>query len=246
MITAEIQKGHTYYRCTKKSKTILCTQPFTREEEIDKQLSDHIATVSLRQDWADNMLTKLALEEKNVAQSCYAFVGSKQSEIKAINEKLQRLLDSYLEQDIDRDIYLTKKSELLSQKKKLEEQILSFQQTQNAWLEPMKQWIVEAASAAYIARGDNLEEKKVLAQKIFGSNLTLKDKIICSEALNPWAALRAVPPTRDLVPRRRLELLRDYSHTPLKRACLPVPTPRLAISLYFSEGGCRVKRGYHV
>ena len=199
MITAEIQKGHTYYRCTKKSKTISCTQGYTREEELDRQLSDNIMTVSLRQDWAKEMLNKLSLEEKNVAQSCHAFVGSKQSEIKAINEKLQRLLDSYLEQDIERDAYLTKKAELLSQKKKLEEQILKFQQTQNAWLEPMKQWIMEAANAANIAREDNLEDKKVLALKIFGSNLKLTDKIVCSEALNPWAALRAAPPTRDSV-----------------------------------------------
>ncbi|MEK7616759.1 MAG: recombinase family protein [Patescibacteria group bacterium] len=205
MITAEIQKGHTYYRCTKKSKTIQCTQGYTREEELDQQLSNEIATVSLRQDWADKMLDKLSLEEKNVAQSLNAFVGSKQSEIKAINEKLQRLLDSYLEQDIERDIYLVKKSELLSQKKKLEEQILSFQQTKNAWLEPMKQWIMEAAAAANIARGEDLNEKKVLALKIFGSNLKLTDKIVCSEALNPWAALRAAPPTRDYVSQQGLE-----------------------------------------
>ena len=186
-----------YYRCTKKSKSKSCSQAFIRQEELDRQLSNEIATVSLRQDWVDKMLLRLSLEEKDVAQSCHAFVGEKQSEIKAINEKLQRLLDSYLEQDIERDIYLTKKSELLSQKKKLEEQVLKFQQTQNAWLEPMKQWIMEAAAAANIARNNNLEEKKVLALKIFGSNLKLTDKIVYSEALNQWSALRADPPTRD-------------------------------------------------
>ncbi|MFZ5845594.1 MAG: recombinase family protein [Patescibacteria group bacterium] len=211
MITAEEKtkyyKGtdrhatYTYYRCTKKSKTHKCTQPFIRQEELDQQLSDHIATVSLRQDWAEKMLEKLSQEEKEVAQSCDAFVGSKQAEIKVVNDKLQRLLDSYLDQDIERDIYLVKKSEFLALKKKLEEQILKFQQTQNAWLEPFKNWIKEAANAANIARGNNLGEKKVLAQKIFGSNLTLSDKKVCCQALNPWAALRAAPPTRNWEPR---------------------------------------------
>jgi len=55
---------------------------------------------------------------------------------------------------------------------------------------------MEATNVANIARGNNLEEKKVLAQKIFGSNLTLSDKKICSEALNQWAVLRTAPPTR--------------------------------------------------
>ena len=188
---------YTYYRCTKKSKMIKCSQPFIRQEELDKQLSNHIATVSLRQDWADKMLDKLKVEELNVAQSCHAFVGEKQAEIKVISTKLQRLLDSYLEQDIEREDYLIKKADLLALKKKLEEQVLKFQQTQNAWLEPMKQWIVEAANAANIARSNNLEEKKVLVQKIFGSNLKLTDKKVDSEALNQWSALRADPPTRD-------------------------------------------------
>ena len=185
-----------YYRCTKKSKTHKCSQSFIRQEELDNQLSQHLTTVSLRKDWADKMLTKLSLEEKDVAQSLHVFVGEKQAEIKVINEKLQRLLDSYLEQDVERNDYLLKKAELLALKKKLEEQILSFQQTQNAWLEPMKQFIMEATNVANIARADNLGEKKVLAQKIFGSNLTLSDKKICSEALNPWAVLRTAPPTR--------------------------------------------------
>ncbi len=228
MITAEEKtkyyKGtnrhatYTYYRCTKKSKIHKCSQSFIRQEELDKQLSEHIATVSLRQDWADKMLMKLSLEEKDVAQSCHAFVGEKQAELRTINEKLQRLLDSYLEQDIEREDYLVKKSELLALKKKLEEQVLKFQQTQNAWLEPMKEWIIEAASAANIARGNNLGEKKVLALKIFGSNLILSDKKVCSEALNPWAALRAAPPTRNWERDTRVELA---SH-PWEGRILPV------------------------
>ena len=208
MITAEMKKGFTYYRCTKKSKVIKCTQLFTREEDVDKQLSDNLLTVSLRQDWADKMLDKLSLEEKYVAQSCQVFVQSKKDEIKLINDKLQRLLDSYLDQVIDRDSYLIKKSELLSLKKTLEEQIINFQHSQNAWLEPMKQWIVEATNVANIAREDNLEEKKVLALKIFGSNSTLKDRKVCCEALNPWSALRADPPTRDFV--RIYDFARTY------------------------------------
>ena len=205
MVTAELQKGHIYYRCTKKSKTIRCTQPYVREEEVDGQLSQSIEEVSLRQDWADKMLDKLSLEEKDVAQSCHSFVGEKQAEMRSLSDKLQRLLDSYLDQDIDRDSYLNKKAEMLSKKKTLEEQILRFQQTKNAWLEPFKNWIVEAANAANTARGENLNAKKVLAQKIFGSNLKLTDKIVCCKALNQWAALCAAPTTRDLVARAGFE-----------------------------------------
>ena len=187
---------YVYYRCTKKSKMIRCKQSFIRQEELDRQLSDMITSVSLRQDWAREMLDKLETEKAELAHSCGAFAQSKREEIRVISLKLQRLLDSYLDQDVDRDSYLTKKHELLSQKKTLEEQISRFSQTHHAWLEPMKNWILEAASAANIARGEDLHAKKVLAQKIFGSDLILSDQKARGDALIPWAALRAAPPSR--------------------------------------------------
>ena len=215
MITAEEKtkyyKGtnrtatYIYYRCTKKSKIIKCSQPFIRQELLDSQLSNLIQTVSLRKDWADKMLLKLDEDEKNVAQSSFAFVQSKKEEIKVINIKLQFLLDSYLDQVIDRQSYLKKKSDLMSQKKTLEEQILSFEQKQNNWLEPMRTWVKEAANAANIVRGDILNVKKVLALKIFGSNLIVENKRVDGEALSPWAALRAAPTSRDWEPKTGIE-----------------------------------------
>ena len=199
----------------------------------------------MRKDWADKMLDKLSLEEKDVTRSLHVFVGEKQAEIKVINAKLQRLLDSYLEQDIEREDYLVKKAELLAFKKKLEEQILKFQQTQNAWLEPMKQWIVEAANAANIARGEDLTEKKVLALKIFGSNLKLSDKKVSSEALNPWAVLRTAPPTRGSERVAGIE----PAQTDWKSVVLPLNHTRLKKEHYLSgcpdsnRGSPRPKRG---
>ncbi len=200
IITAEIQKGHIYYRCTKKSKVKKCDEGYIREEALNEQLSDIIQKVSLRQDWAEKMLEKLKKEEKETAQSLSAFVQMRRLEIESINGKLQRLLDSYLDQDIDRNTYLKKKAELLLQKKVLEEKINTFEQTGNAWLEPMRTWVIEAADAPNIARGSDLSAKRVLLKKIFGSNLFLSNKIAYGEALNSWAALRAAPTSRNWVP----------------------------------------------
>ena len=211
MITAEIQKGHVYYRCTKKSKTKTCYQPYTREEELDQYLSFMIQKVSLRQDWAEWMLNRLKEEEKHSAQSCFAFVQENIEKVKNLKQKLQFLLDSYLDQVIEREIYLEKKSELMSEIKTMEEQNIRFEQKQNDWLEPFGEWINEAANAAKIARDTNLFDKKVLASKIFGSNLILENKKARGSAQNQWAALS--PDPRSLtVPEGRLELPRLSTH----------------------------------
>ena len=53
-----------------------------------------------------------------------------------ITAKLQRLLDGYLDQDIDKEVYRAEKSKLLFEKKSLEEEISRNQQKQKHWLEP--------------------------------------------------------------------------------------------------------------
>ena len=220
MITAEVQKGHTYYRCTKKSKTINCTQPYIREEELNKQLSALIQKVSLPQDWATELLKMAQDDEKESTQSCSAFVQEGQKKILKIGTQIQRLMDVYLEQDIDREEYRVRKAELMSKKKTLEEKIITLEQKQNDWLEPFREWINTAQNAPKIARDEALFPKKALAKEIFGSNLRLAEKRTqisqpengLNESNTEWQALQfarkmegEIPKSQIMVPGEGLE-----------------------------------------
>ena len=63
------------------------------------------------------MIQKLDNEKNETAQSFPACVAEKRDTIRAITVKLQRLLDSYLDQDIDKEEYRPRKAKLLSDKK---------------------------------------------------------------------------------------------------------------------------------
>ncbi len=180
-----------YYHCTKKRKNFKCPEPCIRQESLDAQISSLLQKVSLRPDWAEKLLEMLKIDKIKSAQSVSAFIQESGMRIKVITEKLQRLLDGYLEQDIDRDIYRIEKSKLLSEKKSLEEQNIKFEQKQNDWLEPMANWINYAQNIEKIARDSNLLEKKVAAKEIFGSNLRLASRALAGEPQNQWAALCA-------------------------------------------------------
>ena len=130
-------------------------------------------------------------DKEQSAKSVSAFVQENREKIKAINIKLQRLLDGYLEQDIEREIYREQKAKLLSEKKSLEEQSIKLEQKQNDWLEPMESWINYAQNLSKTARDNNLLEKKVAAKEIFGSNLCLASRALRGEPENQWAALSA-------------------------------------------------------
>ena len=193
---------YTYYRCTKKSKTIKCSEVSLRSEEVDKQLSSLIQKVSLPKDWAEELLKMAEKDFKNSAQSNFAGVKDKEEKISSLSQKLERLLNGYLDQVIDEQDYRLQKGKLLSDKKSLEEEISTFSHKQNNWLAPFQNWIKEAQNLNRIARDTDLFAKKVCAKEIFGSNLLLGEKSMRASAPkflnsptksggNPWDALRA-------------------------------------------------------
>ena len=190
---------YTYYHCIHKSKTTKCNEPCIRQEVLDKQISSLLQKFSLKKDWAEELTKKLEGDKTRTAQSFPAFVQENKSRILEIQTKLQRLLDGYLEQDIEREIYRTEKAKLLSEKKSLEEKISTLEQKQTGWLEPMKNWIKGAESIDKIANDSDLFAKKVATKEIFGSNLILQNRearqSAPSETNSPlktqWAALCA-------------------------------------------------------
>jgi site-specific DNA recombinase len=167
-ITAEVQKGHTYYRCTKKSRaTTWCLQPYIREEDLNIEISDLLKPYSLSADWADDMLTRVNDEKKQTAQSARLMADQKRKEIEKINLRLQTLLDSFLDGIIDREAYVAEKAKGMSQKKSLEEQSSALLKGRAYWLEPLQNWILTARNAGEIAVKGSLQEKRVLAQQVF-------------------------------------------------------------------------------
>ncbi len=186
---------YTYYRCTRKSKTIKCSEVAVREEKLDSQISTLLKQFSLKEDWTKKLLAMLDTDRLEAVQSSTAFSQAAKEKVKRISAKLQLLLDSYLDQTIERDIYLKKKAQMLSEKKTLEEKISDVEKKQTGWLEPAEEWIKEAENLPTIANGEDLFLKKVAAKKIFGSNLILSNRKV---RLKPekvpqlqWAALAA-------------------------------------------------------
>src|SRR3989344_3087550 len=134
---------YTYYHCTHKSKTIKCKEPCIRQEKLDEQISHLLQTFSLKKEWAEELNAMLEKDKTVTAKSLGTFVQESKSRILEIQTKLQRLLDGYLEQDIDREIYRIEKGKLLSEKKSLEEKTSNFQKRKTGWIEPMKNWIIQ-------------------------------------------------------------------------------------------------------
>ena len=199
MITAEnktkISKKHihhyTYYRCTKKSKIIKCPEIAVRQEVLDEQFSEILSNYSMPSPWAEEFGLCMKEDEKKADRESSVIIVDLQNKIFNISEKIQRLLDVYLAQDIDRETYLKERNKLFSDKKSFEEKMSNLERDAQSWLEPMQEWLNVASGLAEAAQLNDLPSKKSLLPKIFGSNPTLHDRRIQENPLQPYAALRA-------------------------------------------------------
>ena len=179
---------YTYYHCTKKRG--LCPQPCVREEMLASQLSDIMKSYALPLDWATE-LSKLAdKDETEAIQSSVSSSQATKDEISTISSKLKRLRGIYIDEDIEQDEYLAEKSGLLTRKKSLEEKMTELEKGNIVWLEPLREWIKDASNIEENAISSDLPLKKSSAQKIFGSNLYLKNRRIEFNPIPPYASLR--------------------------------------------------------
>jgi site-specific DNA recombinase len=190
---------YTYYRCTRKSKTVICQEPHIRAEELDKQLSALLLGFSMPKAWADKMRELMRKDEMSEKADYERAIGSTREDVAHLSGKLQRLLDSYLDGDVERELYQDKRAEILGQRKRLEEKIEQSTLGVLTWVEPMNRWIERAVSICKIAESDDLPAKKSLCLEIFGSNLKMQnknvvvndDQFLHSPQKNIWPALRA-------------------------------------------------------
>ncbi len=180
---------YVYYHCTKRN--VVCSQPFVRDEVLISKLSETLKQFVMPKDWAEKLLIMAEKKRQESTQSTAAFVQELRSKIGDIDHRLQRLQDMYLDQDIERDNYREQKNGLVLEKKSLEEQIARLEQKRAAWFEPLTQWLKDAEKLGEITLSPELHPKKSAAQKIFGSNLFLKNQKIEFVPQTQWAALKA-------------------------------------------------------
>ena len=173
-ITAEIQKGHNYYRCTKK-KGPCQEKHYLREEQLTEQIKSVLQKVSLSSQDTEKVLAALDSEQEQAKQQAQAKVENLKKQLSQVETKLAKLLDVFLTDALSREEYAAKKQELLSQKVGLQERINDFEQKSLSWLEPAREFVLSLNQAAKLVETENKKEMTPFLKNI-GSNHVLQNR----------------------------------------------------------------------
>jgi site-specific DNA recombinase len=194
-----------YYKCTKKHKTLDCHNSPTNLPnllpQIDRVIKDH----SLPPNWKDVFLKKLKEDEQTTKINTNKLTHPLKQQLEETKVKQDRLLNLFLDNDIPQETYLSKKNQLTSKIKTLDEKLVSLMTTPNSWIEPFREWILLAHSANKISTSDTRNEEKSTFLRKTGSNLFLQERKLGCIQQNPWSALARLPTSRNLERLREIE-----------------------------------------
>ena len=203
MFTAQHAKGnggiYRYYRCTKKHGA--CSQGYVQEKDLVAQIKDRLQTISLCDEYADWMLTKIDAWEQEETTSSQSDVQNLSAKIKADEERMEKLVSAYLDGDIPKEIYLKKKDTTMRSLATLNERKKDYERRGYTWVEPLRQWILDTKQGAFLSESSDLYELKAFVQKI-GKNPTVRDK----------TARFAAPPPSDFIAEKKRIIQFPSSH----------------------------------
>ena len=114
-----------YYHCSKASKRIKCSQPYTRKEKALKDLFTICQKVSLPIKKANWLLERLTDDEQKKQDQLSQVKFKLTHQLKELNAKLSKLLTLHLDNLISREEYLTQKNQLMSKRKTIEENLIN-------------------------------------------------------------------------------------------------------------------------
>ena len=186
LITAEEQKGHRYYHCTK--KRIPCSQPakgYLREENLANQIKLELLKIWLNDATTKVMLDSLEKEKKKHKQTDVSISVRLDDELKSVDQKLSKLLDLCFSGVIDQKEYQTKKEELLKRKYEIRSKLDKFNTGRMGWLEPMKEFILTCNSVGKAIKENNWFKLREICQKA-GSNFKLSNKKLSFDFQSPF------------------------------------------------------------
>lgn len=186
-ITAERQKGHVYYRCTKSRGK--CSQPYIREEDLSVQFAEIFDPIGIDKPTYDIMLVKM--EELYKQDRAYQERVTKnlQSRLTRLRQEKRRLYRKMINDEIlDPEMYQELRAEIEDQMVQIGMRIAQLTKKTHDWLEESSNLLKLAKQAKKLFLVGNREEKHKLLESV-SSNRILKDRKVHFNYKKPFDIL---------------------------------------------------------
>jgi len=130
-ITAEIQSGLTYYRCTygKSYNHGRCPQKYFREEEIDEIIASEIGSLEVDRQWIEELKERLRTDSRTEDRLVENEKKRLANELTRLRNRSMKLIDGWADGVLNKEQYKAKQSEYSARMAQVEEDLKSLDRT---------------------------------------------------------------------------------------------------------------------
>jgi DNA invertase Pin-like site-specific DNA recombinase len=198
-ITASLKKGHHYYYCTGNRKNCVEHKSYMRENYLYEKVSVILDSIAFTERKIELMYQ--SAKERLDFDNGYSdqVLQTLQTQLIALKTKESLLLDTFLAEQITKELYDSKMLALHNERISITKQIKETETKQPALLlEPTKKVFLEASRARKeFLSGDDSKKRNILENLCW--NLSLKEKNIHTVSLkSPYDIMAKTPKNSDL------------------------------------------------
>jgi DNA invertase Pin-like site-specific DNA recombinase len=157
-VTAQVQKGHHYYRCTHK-KEPCPARGFVREEGLAAQMWTAWRRATLTERTANNMTCKARRMKERAAASCEAMLAEYRERLATAERRLENLSRLRATHDVTEEEYATARERYLRDKITYAGKVQQIEKKgDDYWREPLLAFIKESYATNLVAENGSAED----------------------------------------------------------------------------------------
>ncbi len=190
-VTAENKvnrQGHryVYYHCTKRKRNVKCNQPVVEVKSLEAQIVSFLNTLTIPRIYLDWTLDVLKDLENDDEKTRTTKIKSLEARLKAISFQKDELLNMKLRGLVSDDEFTGKRDELSREQTRLQAE--SRRDVGSATTITANMFNFAHSAVSKFTNGAPETRRTILNQ--VGSNLILKDRILCIQAHKPFDVIR--------------------------------------------------------
>ena len=174
-ITAEIQKRHTYYHCSKPKGARHCSQKYVREEVIKEQFKELVKATSLSLKQIKSIKEIMRGSNREEVEYYETTLEILNRRHKTLSEQSSRLLDLYLAENVRKEVYDTKSKVIELEIDEVNSEIVKHKNANRAYVQEIENFLDFCNIAPKLFESSRPALQRELLRYIV-TNLILKDK----------------------------------------------------------------------
>ncbi|QQS21117.1 MAG: recombinase family protein [Candidatus Moraniibacteriota bacterium] len=179
---------YTYYHCTGK-KNPDCPKKVIEEKELESQIGSLLESISIPASFKEWAVRYFRSKEASSIEEQQRLLESQKRALKSVEDKLDRLLELRLSNEIPEAVFTPKREAILQDRDRLKKILADSEKASETWIDRLEKTLSIAEDIKDRFQEGNEETKKLIINGL-GSNLFIKERKFLIEATNPILKLQ--------------------------------------------------------